>query len=101
MPEIFCGNGDVVPPGYDLLGTRYECLRKGFGAGRFSSKSYKDNTYKYYLFLLVILATIAAGAGTYFYLSTQASASKRRSPSPRQRKMSYKDEKDYTNHNVS
>lgn len=33
MVKIFCGNGDVVPAGYDQLGTRYQCLQKGFGAG--------------------------------------------------------------------
>ena len=89
MPKIFCGNGDFVPPGYDALGTRYECLRKGFGAGKYSShNSYKDNTFRYWLFLLVIIATIAAGVATYFYLSTK------------QQKSSDKDHEDYTNLNV-
>lgn len=31
--RIFCGNGRAVPPGYTALGTRYECLRRGFGTG--------------------------------------------------------------------
>jgi hypothetical protein len=32
-PKLYCGNQNVAPPGYARLGTRYECLRKGFGAG--------------------------------------------------------------------
>lgn len=31
---IFCGNGDILPSGYDRLGNNGECLRKGFGAGK-------------------------------------------------------------------
>lgn len=37
MVKIFCGNGDIVPAGYDQLGTRYQCLQKGFGAGLYKS----------------------------------------------------------------
>lgn len=37
MVKIFCGNGDIVPAGYDRLGTRYQCLQKGFGAGLYKS----------------------------------------------------------------
>jgi len=39
MVKIFCGNGDIVPPGYDQLGTRYQCLQKGFGAGLYKSRA--------------------------------------------------------------
>jgi hypothetical protein len=38
MVKIFCGNGNIIPPGYDQLGTRYECLKKGFGAGMYKSR---------------------------------------------------------------
>lgn len=39
MRDIFCGNGTVVPAGYRALGTRYDCLRKGFGAGMYVSRA--------------------------------------------------------------
>lgn len=42
MVKIFCGNGDIIPPGYDQLGTRYECLKKGFGAGMYKSRVQKQ-----------------------------------------------------------
>ena len=32
-PRLFCGNGAVLPAGYDALGTTYACLRKGVGTG--------------------------------------------------------------------
>lgn len=32
-PNVFCGNGDVLPPNYTSLGNPYQCLRKGVGAG--------------------------------------------------------------------
>lgn len=34
--RIYCGNQDVLPPGYTRFGTRYECLRKGYGAALFA-----------------------------------------------------------------
>ena len=32
-PNVYCGNGDVLPPNYTSLGNPYQCLRKGVGAG--------------------------------------------------------------------
>lgn len=32
-PEIYCGDNPVLPEGYDTMGTRYRCLKKGIGAG--------------------------------------------------------------------
>ena len=32
--KLFCGNGDVLPRNKDRLGTRGECLRKGFAVGQ-------------------------------------------------------------------
>ena len=32
----YCGTKPRLPPGYTRRGTAYECLRKGFGAGRCS-----------------------------------------------------------------
>jgi hypothetical protein len=29
----YCGNRTVLPQGYSRRGSRYECLRTGFGAG--------------------------------------------------------------------
>ena len=34
-PKIYCGNQEQKPNGYDKLGTRYDCLRKGFGAAMY------------------------------------------------------------------
>ena len=31
--KYFCGNGDILPDSYDLLGSPSACLRKGIGAG--------------------------------------------------------------------
>jgi hypothetical protein len=31
-PKLYCGNGNVVPDGYDRAGSRFECLRKGYGS---------------------------------------------------------------------
>lgn len=30
--RIYCGNSNILPPGYDRFGTRFQCLRKGYGA---------------------------------------------------------------------
>lgn len=32
-PKIYCGLEEDLPEGYDRMGNRYECMRKGFGAG--------------------------------------------------------------------
>lgn len=31
--EIYCGNSQTIPEGYDVPGTQYKCLRKGIGTG--------------------------------------------------------------------
>lgn len=43
---IYCGTKPTVPRAYTRRGTQWECLRKGFGAGRcsiFSSDNDDDN----------------------------------------------------------
>lgn len=32
-PNVYCGNGDILPPNYTSLGNPYQCLKKGVGAG--------------------------------------------------------------------
>ena len=32
----YCGDKEIIPPGYTRRGTRYECLKKGFGTGNCS-----------------------------------------------------------------
>ena len=32
-PKSYCGDGNVLPDGYDKFGTPYECLKKGVGIG--------------------------------------------------------------------
>lgn len=34
----YCGPNNVLPRGYDYWETRYRCLQKGFGAGKFSER---------------------------------------------------------------
>jgi hypothetical protein len=36
VPEIWCGDDDDLPSGYTKVGSRVECLRRGFGAGKYS-----------------------------------------------------------------
>ncbi len=31
-PKLYCGNSDNLPEGYTRNGTRFECLKKGYGA---------------------------------------------------------------------
>jgi hypothetical protein len=40
-PNIWCGNSDNIPDGYDKVGTRHECFKKGIGVGK--PKDEKDN----------------------------------------------------------
>jgi hypothetical protein len=35
-PGVYCGKKSRLPPGYSRRGNQYECLKKGFGAGRCS-----------------------------------------------------------------
>jgi len=32
--KMYCGTRDILPDGYDNLGNRYNCLKKGYGVGR-------------------------------------------------------------------
>lgn len=40
IPTIWCGAADAVPAGrgYARVGTRHECLKKGFGAGKYAEQ---------------------------------------------------------------
>lgn len=38
-PRLYCGNKDSLPSGYDDFGSPYDCLRKGFGAGKASCEN--------------------------------------------------------------
>ena len=31
---IYCGNKEILPPGYDRFGSLSDCMRKGYGAGK-------------------------------------------------------------------
>jgi hypothetical protein len=49
--KFYCGNKKKHPTGYSRVGTRYECMKKGFGAGSYSEKEriieyLKDSGYK-------------------------------------------------------
>ena len=49
IKRVWCGNDDAIPKKdkkrYSKVGTRYECLRSGFGAGMYSEKR-KNLSYK-------------------------------------------------------
>jgi hypothetical protein len=36
--KFYCGDSDILPEGYYRLGTRSECLRKGFGTGMYKER---------------------------------------------------------------
>src|SRR5271169_1429459 len=45
--KIYCGPKHQLPLNYDKKGTRYECLRRGVGAGIYNTaKKYRDGEYK-------------------------------------------------------
>jgi hypothetical protein len=94
-PKIFCGNGTAIPPGYDALGTRYECLRKGFGAGK-SSIQYSVS---YMPVFLLILAAVSVAIITYFFLSKTQKHSKQGFVR-KNKSSSYKDDTNKKNYNV-
>lgn len=52
--SIYCGT-KRIPAGYGRYGSRYECLRRGFGAGMYRN----ETTYPYRKWGLVLLITIA------------------------------------------
>jgi len=39
--KIYCGKSKIVPKKYKSQGTRWECLKKGWGAGSLSSCNVK------------------------------------------------------------
>lgn len=36
--DFYCGKAENVPDKYERHGSRYECLKRGFGAGMYSEK---------------------------------------------------------------
>lgn len=38
MTCVYCGDKKLLPYGYDIFGSRNQCLRKGFGSGLFFEK---------------------------------------------------------------
>jgi hypothetical protein len=32
-PKLYCGDKHILPDGYDIKGTRYQCLKRGIGVG--------------------------------------------------------------------
>ena len=56
-PEMYCGDSQYIPPDYDVMGTRFKCLKKGVGIGmntsdekveQFLDKRYIPPTVKLY-----------------------------------------------------
>lgn len=39
IPTVYCGNKKKTPKKYVRKGTRVECIRKGFGAGKYSERA--------------------------------------------------------------
>ncbi len=40
---MYCGDKKELPVGYDIFGSSYNCLRKGFGAGMYSERKKWEN----------------------------------------------------------
>jgi predicted RNase H-like nuclease (RuvC/YqgF family) len=40
--NFYCGNSKKSPKEYDRLGSRYECLSKGVGVGKYLESNKKD-----------------------------------------------------------
>ena len=38
-PRLYCGKSDILPDEYDDFGEPFDCLRKGFGAGKASASN--------------------------------------------------------------
>lgn len=36
-PEIYCGDSHTLPPDYDKFGSRFSCLKKGYGSALFNA----------------------------------------------------------------
>ena len=45
-PKMYCGDKHILPNGYDVKGTKYQCLRKGVGAGIFNESKKELKEYK-------------------------------------------------------
>jgi len=64
-PNLYCGEADTLPDRYDDFGTPYDCLKKGFGAGKASvsedNTSISPNTIKLIAEKLSIKLTTAKG----------------------------------------
>ena len=41
---LYCGNNEEIPEGYDGLGSRYDCLKKGIGVGLYNPDLQKNKT---------------------------------------------------------
>lgn len=39
--DFYCGTARKVPDEYERHGTRYECLKRGYGAGMYSKQEFK------------------------------------------------------------
>lgn len=55
--RVYCGTKLHLPEGYDMFGTPYECLKKGFGVGMYKNK--KSSNIWLYLFIAVLLCLTA------------------------------------------
>jgi len=68
-PRFFCGNGDQAPPGYNRLGRREECLRKGYGRCLYSRPPPFMPWYKKWWWWLVILIVLTVlGVSVYLLI---------------------------------
>ena len=68
--KIFCGTKINLPQGYKKFGTRYECLRKGVGVGKFVIPNIKNKKLIISLCLFLCLLLITCGL-TLIILTSQ------------------------------
>ncbi len=51
--KIYCGNENMLPNDYDIIGNLPQCLQKGIGIGKLQkAQNYVPNNYKFMIFIV-------------------------------------------------
>ena len=58
--KIYCGNENILPNGYDIMGNLPQCLQKGIGIGKLQkAQNHVPNKYKFMIFIVTYVFLIA------------------------------------------
>jgi hypothetical protein len=62
--KIYCGNENILPNGYDLMGNLPQCLQKGIGIGKVQKARNNNNVqfpnkYKFIIFMILYVFLIS------------------------------------------